>query len=317
MTRCVALTGGVGGAKLALGLSHVLAPDELLIVANTGDDFEHLGLTICPDIDTVLYTLASIVNPETGWGRAEESWRVLEALDTVGGDSWFRLGDKDIALHLTRAQRLATGHTLSEITAELSQQFGVRHRILPMSDRPVRTMVTTDQGELPFQEYFVKNRCEPRVSGFRFEGIETAKPHPNLLKALKDPALEAVVICPSNPFISIDPILGLPGLKSSLEDCPAPVIAVSPIVGGKALKGPASKMLHELDQKSDATAIAEHYDDLLDGFVIDREDRELEDELSTDTRRVCVTQTVMRSLEDRIALARDVLEFGAAIRASR
>ena len=317
MTRCIALSGGVGGAKLALGLSRVLAPEELLIVANTGDDFEHLGLTICPDIDTVVYTLAGLANPETGWGRAGESWRVMAALGEAGGETWFQLGDKDLALHLARAQQLAAGQNLSTVTADLSERLGVRHPVVPMSDQPVRTMVSTDRGEMPFQEYFVKNRCEPEVSGFRFAGIEAATPAPALLAALDDPALEALVICPSNPFISIDPILGLPDLKAALDRCKAPVIAVSPIVGGKALKGPAAKMLGELGRESDATAIASHYGELLDGFVIDRQDEALKGALATDFCRVLVAQTVMRSLDDRISLARSVLDFAGDIREAR
>lgn len=317
MTRCIALSGGVGGAKLALGLAQILAPDDLLIVANTGDDFEHLGLTICPDIDTVAYTLAGIANPETGWGRAQESWQAMDALEALGGETWFRLGDKDLALHLARSHRLGRGESLSEVTASIAEKLGVLHPILPMSDQPVRTMVATDRGEMPFQEYFVKNRCEPKVSGFRFAGIEDASPAPDLLTALKDPKLEALLICPSNPFISIDPIVNLPGLRSALEACPAPVIAVSPIVGGQALKGPAAKMLTELGRKSDAAAIAEHYGALLDGFVIDAQDDALKDSLATESRRIFVTQTVMRSLDDRIALARNALAFAADLRGTR
>lgn len=317
MTRCIALSGGVGGGKLALGLAQILGPDELTIVANTGDDFEHLGLTICPDIDTVVYTLAGLANPETGWGRAGESWQAMETLETLGGETWFRLGDKDLALHLARSHRLAQGESLSAVTAGLAGNLGVHHPVLPMSDQHVRTIVATDRGEMPFQEYFVKNRCEPEVTGFRFAGIDEAAPAPGLITALNDPALDAIVICPSNPFISIDPILSLPDIKAAIDACPAPVIAVSPIVGGAALKGPAAKILAELGRNSDAAAIAGHYGDLLDGFVIDTEDAALESVLTADRRAVLVTQTVMRSLDDRIALARDVLAFAGECRRAR
>ncbi|MDA0655132.1 MAG: 2-phospho-L-lactate transferase [Proteobacteria bacterium] len=317
MTRCVALSGGVGGAKLALGLSKVLSDEELLVVANTGDDFEHLGLSICPDIDTLLYTLGGIANPKTGWGRAEESWRVLDALKEIGGEAWFQLGDKDLSLHMARTGRLASGASLSRVTQELAKSLGISPEIIPMCDAPVRTIVETDIGPLPFQHYFVKNRCEPVVSGFQFAGADQATPNPRFVQALKDPALDVVIICPSNPFISIDPILSLPGLKQALAHCRAPIVAVSPIVGGHALKGPAAKMLKELGLRSDATAIADHYGDLLDGFVIDTKDADLAAMMKTENRRILVTNTVMESLDHRITLARDILSFATDLRAAR
>lgn len=313
MTRCIALSGGVGGAKLALGLSKFLSPDELLIVANTGDDFEHLGLTICPDIDTLLYTLAAIANPETGWGRADESWKTMKALETIGGETWFRLGDRDLALHLTRKQQLASGKTLSDTVANIAESFGLKHPVVPMSDQPVRTMVRTDIGELPFQEYFVKNQCAPKVTGFQFAGVNDAKPNPLLMDALRDPRLEAVIICPSNPFISIDPILAIPGLREDLRACSAPIIAVSPIIGNRALKGPAAKMLRELGFDTSAAAIADHYGDLLQGFVIDSQDIDLANKLETKSRRVHATNTIMKSLEDRVILAREIFAFASQI----
>ena len=307
MTRCIALSGGVGGAKLALGLSKILTPDELLIVANTGDDFEHLGLTICPDIDTLLYTLAGIANPDTGWGRADESWETMKTLKAIGGETWFRLGDRDLALHLTRTQQLASGGTLSDTVASLAKSLGLEHPIIPMSDQPVRTMVRTDMGELPFQEYFVKNQCLPKVSGFQFAGVTDAEPNPRLMDALNDPRLEAIIFCPSNPFISIDPILAIPGLREALQACSASVVAVSPIIGGKALKGPAAKMLLEMGFDTTSAAIAEYYGDLLHGFVIDSRDKSLANDLQTKRRHVLVTNTVMRSIEDRVVLARETL----------
>ena len=214
--RCLALSGGVGGAKLALGLAHVLPPEDLLVVANTGDDFEHLGLLICPDIDTVTYTLAGIANPETGWGRADESWHFMETLAALGGETWFRLGDRDLALHMERTRRVAAGETLSAVTQDIGRRLGVRPSVAPMSDQPVRTIVETPDGPLPFQHYFVREQCAPHVTGFRFEGADTAKPAPAFAAALKN-ALDAIVICPSNPFISIDPILAIPGVRQALR----------------------------------------------------------------------------------------------------
>ena len=313
MTRCIAFTGGVGGAKLVLGLAQILPPEELLIAVNTGDDFEHLGLTICPDIDTVLYTLAGISNPDTGWGRKQESWKTMKTLESLGGETWFQLGDQDLALHLARRHQMILGATLTEITANLANKLNVRHPIVPMSDHPVRTMILTEEGEMPFQEYFVKNRCLPDINGFRFAGISNAIPSSKLLRAFEDPALELLIICPSNPFISIDPILKLPGLKKAIERSRTTVLAVSPIVGGKALKGPTAKMLKELRLKSDASSIAQHYGKILDGFVIDTKDCNLEKQISEKGHKVLVTQTIMKSLDDKVSLANDILDFAAEI----
>ncbi len=313
MTRCIALTGGVGGTKLVLGLTQILPPEELLIAVNTGDDFEHLGLTICPDIDTVLYTLAGIANPDTGWGRAQESWKTMETLERLGGETWFRLGDQDLALHLARRHQMTLGATLTEITANLAKKLNIRHPIVPMSDHPVRTMVLTEEGEMPFQEYFVKNRCLPAINGFRFAGIKSATPSSKLLRAFEDPALELLIICPSNPFISIDPILKLPGLKKAIENSQICVLAVSPIVGGQALKGPTAKMLKELGLKSDASSIAQHYGKILDGFVIDTKDSSLGKQIRKKGHKVFVTQTIMKSLDDKVTLANDILDFAAGI----
>lgn len=311
MTKCIALTGGVGGTKLVLGLSKILSPDELLIVVNTGDDFDHLGLTISPDIDTVLYTLAGIANPNNGWGRAKETWETMEALKNLGGEIWFRLGDKDLALHLIRKQMLDCGCSLTEATIALAGKLGVRQSVVPMSDQPVRTMVVIEKGEMPFQEYFVKNRCMPIINGFRYDGIKQASPSPKLLEALIDPALEIVIICPSNPFISIDPILELPGLRQVLKSCRAPVLAVSPIVEGQALKGPASKMLRELHHEPNASSIANHYGKILDAFVIDKKDHNLAEKINKNGHEVLVTQIIMNSLDDRVRLADEILNFAA------
>jgi len=311
---CVALSGGVGGAKLALGLSRILAPAQLDIIVNTGDDFEYLGLTICPDLDTLTYTLAGLNNTETGWGRAGETWTFMASLRALGGESWFQLGDGDLAIHVERTRRLAAGEPLSRVTAELTARLGIEFSVIPMSDDPVRTFVETAAGALAFQHYFVRDQCAPEVTGFEFRGAKTATPSPMALGALADPALDAVVICPSNPFISIDPILAVPGLRGAIEDAAAPVIAVSPIVGGKAIKGPTAKMMLELGVTQSAASIARHYDGLIDGFVLDSEDAASGDEIRALGLDVLTTNTVMQSLEDRVSLAADVLEFATKLR---
>jgi LPPG:FO 2-phospho-L-lactate transferase len=311
--QVLALSGGVGGAKLALGLTHNLEPRQLAIVCNTGDDFEHYGLPICPDLDTVMYTLAGRNNTEQGWGLAGESWRTMDALAGLGGETWFRLGDLDFATHLQRGALLRGGASLSAATRALCRHFGIEYAVWPMSDEAVRTLVDTDAGELNFQHYFVREQCRPAVRGFRFEGIERARPQAQFIDLLSDAQLAAVIICPSNPFVSIDPILQLPGVDAALRDTGAPVVAVSPIVGGIALKGPAAKMFTELQLPSTALAVAEHYGDLLDGFVIDVADAALAPAIEALGVAVHVTQTVMQTLEDRIALARDVLQFATSL----
>ena len=311
---CVALSGGVGGAKLALGLSRILAPAQLDIIVNTGDDFEHLGLMICPDLDTLTYTLAGLNNTETGWGRAGETWTFMTSLRALGGESWFQLGDGDLAIHVERTRRLAAGEPLSRVTAELTARLGIEFSVIPMSDEPVRTFVETAAGALAFQHYFVRDQCAPEVTGFEFRGAKTATPSPMALGALADPALDAVVICPSNPFISIDPILAVPGLRGAIEDAAAPVIAVSPIVGGKAIKGPTAKMMLELGVTQSAASVARHYDGLIDGFVLDSEDAASGDEIRALGLDVLTTNTVMQSLEDRVSLAANVLEFATKLR---
>lgn len=311
---CVALSGGVGGAKLALGLSRILAPAQLDIIVNTGDDFEHLGLMICPDLDTLTYTLAGLNNTETGWGRAGETWTFMTSLRALGGESWFQLGDGDLAIHVERTRRLAAGELLSRVTAELTARLGIEFSVIPMSNDPVRTFVETAAGALAFQHYFVRDQCAPEVTGFEFRGAKTATPSPMALGALADPALDAVVICPSNPFISIDPILAVPGLRGAIEDAAAPVIAVSPIVGGKAIKGPTAKMMLELGVTQSAASVARHYDGLIDGFVLDSGDAASGDEIRALGLDVLTTNTVMQSLEDRVSLAANVLEFATKLR---
>jgi len=299
--KIVALAGGVGGAKFAHGLAQVLPPQDLSVIVNTGDDFEHYGLYICPDLDTVCYTLAGLANPETGWGRVHETWNVIESAAKLGGPAWFRLGDRDLGTHLERTRRLKEGQTLSQITQDFCKAWGVEATILPMSDQPVRTVVETDEGDLAFQEYFVHRRCEPRVRGFRFEGIDAAGPAPGVREAIQ--AADAVIVCPSNPWVSIDPILHV---VNSIEK---PVIAISPIIGGKTVKGPAAKMYHELGIEPSALAVARHYCDLITGFVFDTLDRQWEDEIRRLNMRTFVTNTLMHSHDDRKHLAVDVLTF--------
>jgi len=313
----IALSGGVGGAKLALGLSRIVDPaDALTIVANTGDDFEHLGLYVSPDVDTLMYTLAGVANPETGWGREGETWGFLGALRELGGEDWFRLGDRDLAVHVERTRRLARGESLSEVTARLCAALRVGARVVPMSDEPVRTIMQTTEGDLGFQHYFVERRCEPRIVGVRYEGVERAKAARGLSAALGDPALGGVVVCPSNPFVSVDPILALDGVAERMRALEAPVVAVSPIVGEDAVKGPAAKMMRELGLSPSAFSVARHYTarGLLDGFVIDRADASLAPAIERLGARTLVTDIVMRSIGDRVRLATEVLAFIETIR---
>jgi LPPG:FO 2-phospho-L-lactate transferase len=303
----VALSGGVGGAKLALGLSRVLAADDLLIVANTGDDFEHLGLSISPDIDTLTYVLAGLDNPVTGWGRRDETWSFMETIGSLGGEDWFRLGDRDLALHVERTRRLKAGETLSQVTREICRRLGIKTRILPMSDDRVRTRVRSDGGWIDFQDYFVRQQCRPVVQELAFDGVDTARAQPDIMATLKGGRLRAVVICPSNPFISIEPILAVPGLRAALAGCGAPVVAVSPIVGGRAVKGPTAKMMQELGLAVSSATVAERYGDLLSGYVVDSAD-------ATGVRaKLHVAPTLMTTLEDREALARTVLDFADSL----
>lgn len=313
----LALSGGVGGAKLCLGLSQIIAGPDLKVVVNTADDFEHLGLPICPDIDTLLYTLSGRNNRELGWGLAGESWQAMDALEALGGETWFRLGDRDLATHLWRREAISQGRGLLELTAELAQAMGVAAEILPMSAQPVRTQVHTAQGDLPFQHYFVKHQCQPEVTGFSFSGLDAALPNPQLMQLLQEAPPGVIVICPSNPFVSVDPILQLPGLWPALRDCSAPVIAVSPIVAGMAIKGPAAKMMAELGMPVTAEAVAAHYrkayPGLIDCFVIDESDATLAPMIENQGMTTAVAATVMRSDDDKRALAAEVLRLAAAV----
>ena len=309
--RVLALSGGIGGAKLALGLYQTLPPDTLTVVCNTGDDFRHLGLHISPDVDTVLYTLAGLANRELGWGREGETWTFMEVLESLGAETWFRLGDGDLALHVERTRRLAAGESLEAVVDDVRRRFGIDACIVPMCNEPTPTLVHTAEGTLAFQEYFVRRGCEPAVSGFRFQDIDSANPASGFVQALQSPLLEAVIICPSNPFISVDPLLGVPGVRAALESCRAPVIAVSPVIGGKAVKGPTAKMMGELSLPVSAEAVANHYGSLLDGFVLDEADSALAPRIGA---QCLVTRTLMRDDVHKRALANEVLRFAHALR---
>jgi len=299
------LAGGVGGARLALGFYRTLEPADLSIVVNTGDDFEHLGLHISPDLDTVTYTLAGLANRENGWGVAGDSFEALAALGRLGAPSWFRLGDRDLATHLQRTALLSQGLRLTEATARICDALGVTAQVLPMTDDPLATKVVTNEGELDFQDYFVRRRCEPVVREIRFAGVETARPSAEVVAALE--MADGIVIAPSNPFVSVEPILALPGLREIVVSKPA--VAVSPIVGGQAIKGPAAKMLGELGLEVSPAGVAARYDGLIEGFVMDQQDEALAAGVRGMGLDVVVTQTIMRSDDERAALARECIEL--------
>lgn len=311
--RIITLSGGVGGAKLVLGLTHALPADRLLVVTNTGDDFDHFGLRICPDTDTVIYTLSDLADRERGWGRTGESWNFMDAMREIGGADWFNLGDRDLALHVYRTDRLNNGASLSEVTAYIADVLGISVPVVPMCDQPVSTMVDTAETRLAFQHYFVREQCAPKVTGFAFDGIDKASPNPALISALDDNSA-AVVIAPSNPFVSVAPILAVPGMRDLLRDCGAPIVAVSPIIGGQALKGPAAKMMTELGMPASALEIARHYQNFIDGLIIDEKDAHLAPAISDLGLQVEVTQTIMNDLSDRINLAGQTLDFAARLR---
>jgi LPPG:FO 2-phospho-L-lactate transferase len=300
----LALSGGIGGAKLALGLYRILPPGELTVVANTGDDFEHLGLSISPDVDTLLYALAGIDNPELGWGRRSETWTFMAALEALGGETWFKLGDGDLATHVERTRRLAAGENLSQVTDDFRRRLGISARLLPMSDDRVRTRLRTDGGWLDFQDYFVRLRASPMVREIAYAGASEARANPDVLSALAGDDLELVAICPSNPFLSIDPILNLPRVRDAFRACRAPVVAVSPIIGGKAVKGPTAKIMVEIGLPVSAAAVARHYEDIIDTFIAEETDANEVEDLGIPVR---LARTLMSTIEDREALARAVL----------
>jgi LPPG:FO 2-phospho-L-lactate transferase len=304
--KVTALAGGVGAAKFLLGLVGVMPAEAVAIVANTGDDIELYGLRISPDIDTVTYTLSGVINEATGWGIGGDTFQCLDWMARYGESRWFNLGDRDLATHLYRTDQLRQGRTLSEVTDHLRRALGVRSTILPMTDAYTPTRVLTDEGEMHFQQYFVGRRAEPRVKALRFDGIETAQPAPGVLDAIRQ--ADAVIICPSNPFISIGPILAVPGVRDELRTTQATVIAITPIIAGRALKGPAADMLRDLGHESSARAVATIYRDFCNVFVLDASDAALRPQIEALGPRVVVTDTVMHTLDDKQRLARDVLQ---------
>ena len=313
--KTVALAGGVGGAKLAAGLEAALArggsPGDLSVVVKTADVFDLWGLRVCPDLDTVMYTLAGLANPETGWGITDESFAALGMISAYGEDTWFKLGDRDLATHILRTQRLRAGECLTEVTAGLASALGVSSALLPMSDEPVSTVLETDAGLLEFQEYFVRRGQRDEVSGVRLRGIESARVPVEVQEAVT--SAEAIILCPSNPIVSVGPILAVPGMRKLLSSSPAPKVAVSPIVGGRALKGPADRMLDTLGYEVSATGVARIYEALVDGMVVDKIDAGERTGIEALGMQVLTTDAVMRDAQDRARLATEVLRFGAEL----
>lgn len=315
MTKIVALAGGVGGAKMAHGLSLALAPEELTVIVNTGDDFDHYGLRVCPDLDTVLYTLGGLANEATGWGVAGDTSAALDMLRRYGEDTWFWLGDRDLATSLLRTARLRAGEPLSVVTRALAKALGIGATLLPMSDTPVATIIQTPDGELAFQDYFVRRRHQDVVTGVRFAGIEGAQPLPEALAAIAQ--ADAIIICPSNPLLSVEPILRVGGLRAAVAASEAPVVAVSPIIGGQALKGPADRILEAQGFAVSPVGVARWYGALLDGLVMDQTDVSLAEEVAAQGPRPLATQTIMRDTADRERLARETLDFAATLAQAR
>jgi LPPG:FO 2-phospho-L-lactate transferase len=311
------LAGGVGGARLCAGLAAITSPGSLTVIVNTADDFEHLGLAISPDLDTVMYTLAGLEDAAQGWGLAGETWSFMEATRRLGGETWFRLGDRDLATHVERTRRLHAGESLASITTDMCRALGVHSTVLPMTNDPVRTIVETDEGALAFQHYFVRRRCEPRLSAIGFTGAQTARATPGAIAALAHPDLEAILLAPSNPYVSVAPILAVGPIAEALAQRRVPLVAVSPIVGGRAVKGPAGKMMDELGVEVSALGIARHYRGLIDGLVIDEADRSLADAIAALGIAVHVTDTIMRDGAARARLAAETLGLAASLRRER
>jgi len=308
----VALAGGVGGAKLADGLAQCVGAD-LTVIVNTGDDFEHLGLHISPDLDTVMYTLAGIANPETGWGIADETWTTLGQIARLGGPDWFKLGDRDLATHILRTQRLRSGERLTDITAGQCRTLGIAARILPMSDDPVRTIVQSGDHRYPFQDYFVRLKCAVPMTALHFEGVSSARPSPEVIAALTDTSLTAIILCPSNPYLSVDPILSVPGIRELILGAGVPLIAVSPIIGGAAVKGPAAKIMTELGVTPSVAGIADHYKGLVDGLMIDTVDAALAPNIEAKDIRAHAAPILMRTAKDRRAVAAKCIAFAKSL----
>lgn len=307
--KTLCLTGGVGGAKLVLGLYRVLPPDELVVAINTGDDFTHWGFEIWPDFDTTLYVLSGLSDYVRGWGRVDETWECLKAMGALGGETWFQLGDRDLSTHIMRTNALRLGASPSEVGRALARSLGVDIQMVPAAETPIRTIVETPDGDLSFQDYFVRLRAEPRVTGLRYEGAGEARPSAPLAAALADPGLRGVILAPSNPLLSTPPVLEIAGVRAGLAALKAPVVAVTPIIGGTAVKGPSAKIMAELDMEVTPVSVARLYRDFLDGFVIDEVDAHLAPEVRALGMECLVAQTLMRTEEDKIALARETLAF--------
>lgn len=309
----LALAGGVGGAKLINGLASICSPDELIIGVNIGDDFVHMGLHISPDLDSVMYKLAGLNDLERGWGLANETWHFMETLKRLGGPSWFNLGDQDLATHIQRTSLLKAGNSLSMVTNQLSQALGIAHQISPISNFRISTFIKSALGEIPFQDYFVRLQCKPKVLGFRYEGAENAELLPYIEQGLLSTKLRAIIICPSNPFVSIQPMLAISKLERLLLNRLAPCVAVSPIIGGKALKGPAAKMMLELGSSPGPESIAAHYRGLIDGLVFDKADKHELEKVSSRGLMGLATNTFMNSDTDEKVLAENVLDFAESL----
>ena len=304
--KAVVLTGGVGGAKLVLGLMRIMPPADITAIVNTGDDFRHLGLHVSPDIDTLLYTLSGKANRTQGWGREGESWNFMAALRELGGEDWFLLGDHDLALHVLRTARPAAGDTLSAVTAQMAHAWGIEAAILPMSDDPVATEVETEEGRLEFQCYFVARRCAPIVRSIAFRGAAASRMAPGIAAAIA--AADVILIAPSNPYLSVDPVLAVPGMRDAIATARAPVVAVSPIIGGAAVKGPTAKLMAELGLAISNETIAAHYHGIIDGLLIDSGDA-----CAAAGVAIGRSDTLMRTDEDKARVARAALALAAEI----
>ena len=312
-TKIVTLCGGIGGSKLALGLNNVLDQKNLSIIANTGDDFLYLGFYICPDIDTVTYTLAGVNNKETGWGREDETWKTLDVLKELGADTWFQLGDKYLALHLFRSKEKRNGELLTAITRKITNKFGLKTNVLPMSNHPVQTFLETEDGEMSFQDYFVRNKCKPKVKNILFKSKKPVATDA-VKRSLMDKNLDGIIFCPSNPYLSIDPILSIDRIRKLIENQKKPRIAISPIVGHDSVKGPTSKLMKEMGVEVSSLSIAKHYKGLIDGIVIDHEDEKDVQKIREMGIAVKLSKIVVETEEEKMRLAKESLEFIKEIR---
>jgi len=306
--KIIALSGGIGGAKLGLGLHQIYAPEELYFITNTGDDFLYLGFYIAPDVDTLVYTLAGVNNTETGWGRADETWKTHNVLSELGADNWFKLGDKDLALHLHRSKALRNGERLTSITQDIANRFHLKATVLPMSDHMIQTVVDTNKGLLSFQEYFVKQASKPKIKNISFKS-KNPEPSAEVTEILMDPGLKGIVICPSNPYLSIDPILSIEKIRQSITESKRPRVAVSPIINGQSVKGPTTKIMNELGLEANVLTIAQHYKDYIDGIVIDTSDQDYVEQIESMGIQVKLSEIMMNNDDDKKRVAEDVIHF--------